>query len=100
MTDDDVTELVKAAELDWLSLDEAAWVICHRHVTSMSTEALKPALADLFRRSVLVPGDLGETGFEDWAGTAEEWSRRLDEEFSRLEWPPMGSGFWLRLADA
>jgi hypothetical protein len=47
----------------------------------------------------MVPGDLRGTGFEDWTGTHEQWATRATGELDRLDWSPMGDGFWLRLAD-
>ena len=51
-----------------------------------------------FHESLMVPGDLGESGFEDWPGSTADWLPRARAELDQLDWRPMGAGFWLRLA--
>lgn len=41
----------------------------------------------------MVPGDLGETGFEDWPGDPSDWKPRAVGELERFDWQPMGASF-------
>lgn len=43
-----------------------------------------------------VIAELLESGFEDWSKSTE-WLARSENELDRLQWRPMGDGFWLRL---
>ncbi|MFF1530368.1 hypothetical protein [Cellulomonas sp. NPDC058312] len=56
-------------------------------------------LERLLRDGLMVPGDLGDTGFADWPGSASEWTDRARTDLDRLSWSPMGDGFWLRLTE-
>lgn len=97
MTPDLMHELLQAGTNDWVSLDEAAWIISQGEFTPTSKKQTFEGLGEIFRDSLMVPGDLGETGFEDWPGTLDDWTERMREELNRHAWPPMGAGFWMRL---
>ena len=99
MTPDVMHELLESGVDDWVSLDEAAWIVTQGEFTPDSRELTLRALADVFQELLMVPGDLGEAGFEDWLGTPEDWVARSQGELARVAWPPMGAGFWLRLTD-
>ncbi|MFS0717976.1 hypothetical protein ABC337_09495 [Arthrobacter sp. 1P04PC] len=93
MTPDVMHELLLAGEDDWVSLDEAAWIVAEGDFTEGSRGG------EVFQAALMVPGDLGETDFEEWPGSAEDWVARAVDELEHLAWPPMGTGFWLRLTD-
>lgn len=100
MTPDLLHELLQAGIDDWVSLDDAAWILAQEeHSGPASKEFVLASLREVFREALMAPGELGDSGFEDWSGSHEEWSSRAREELERLAWPPMGAGFWLRLTD-
>lgn len=99
MTPDVMHELLQAGKDDWVSLDEAAWIVAEGDLTEGSKGLALRALGEVFQGALLVPGDLGETGFQEWPGSAQEWIARAEDELEHLAWPPMGTGFWLRLTD-
>jgi len=99
MTPDLLHELLQSGTEDWVSLDEAAWIVADGEFAPGSKDRVLGGLVEVFRDLLMIPGYLGETGFEDWPGTPEDWVVRLRHELDRLDWPPMGAGFWLRLTD-
>lgn len=99
MTPDVMHELLQAGVDDWVSLDEAAWIVTQGDFTDASKELTLRTLGEVFRASLMAPGDLGETGFEEWSGATEEWIARARHDLEHVAWPPMGAGFWLRLTD-
>ncbi|MFD7025283.1 hypothetical protein [Promicromonospora sukumoe] len=56
-------------------------------------------LRRLYSGGLMVPGRLGEIGFEDRPGAVDEWLSRSRDELGELNWEPKGAGFRLRLAD-
>ena len=99
MNKDVMHELLQAGVEDWVSLDEAAWIVTEGDFSPTTKKLALDAFADLYRDTLMVPGDLGESGFEDWHGTSDDWITRSWAELQRLSWLPKGSGFWLRLTD-
>lgn len=97
MKDDVKLELLRAGLDDWVSLDEAAWVIAGGEFSQATRMQVQDGLAELFRASLMVPGDLGNSGFVDWYGGAADWTARSRQVLGETKWPPMGAGFWLRL---
>ncbi|WP_116116000.1 hypothetical protein [Austwickia chelonae] len=94
-----VSELLDCGRVDWVSLQDVVWYSTHGDVNPESQSLAMSVLRRLFCEGLMVPGDLGETGFEDWLGTVEDW---LDRAWAQLEffgWAPMGDGFWLRMTD-
>ncbi|MFC8730865.1 hypothetical protein ACFT5B_00205 [Luteimicrobium sp. NPDC057192] len=84
---------------DWISLDEVTWEGAHGDLSAAGRAAVRRLLDHVYREGLLVPGDLGESGFEDWTGSATRWLERSLKELDRFNWKPMGAGFWLRLSD-
>jgi len=97
MTEDSLLELLRSADHDYLSLDEVATLSVVPGLVLQSKEATLSALAELFREGLVAPGDLLSPGFVAWAGYAEEWIARAQDEIERLPWLPMGAGFWMDL---
>lgn len=98
MTEDDiVAALLAAGRYDWVMLTEVLWEATHDERTPEAKDTLCRVLQRLFEEDLMVPGDLGETGFEVWNGTAADWLRKALAEIDRFGWKPMGDGFWLNL---
>lgn len=93
-----VSELVKAGLVDWVSLHDVVWLCTGGVISPETKRAVLEVLGALFSDGLMVPGDLGEFGFEEWSPPSEEGVRRSEVELDRLGWSPMGDGFWLRLA--
>lgn len=56
-------------------------------------------LGRLLGEGLMVPGELGDAGFEDWPGAVTDWIDRSRAELDRLDWRPRSEGFWLRLTE-
>lgn len=94
-----VDELLTSARGDWVSLDGVVWLSTEGNRSATAKQRAVNVLRHLWESHLLVTGDLGETGFEDWSGSPDDWKKRASDDLERLEWNPMGDGFWLRLAD-
>lgn len=94
-----VAELLDRGLADWVSLHDVVWFGTHGVITPETKALVIGVLQSLFEDGLMVPGDLGETGFEDWSSPEEGWVARAESELDRLDWHPMGEGFWLRLTE-
>ena len=92
-----VDEMLASGADDWLSLHDVVWLSTEGDRSATAKQRTVDVLRHLFVGRLMVPGDLGETGFEDWSGSPEDWERRAVADLERLNWNPMGEGFWLRL---
>lgn len=101
MADDEtVSELLRQGLDDWLMLHDVLWESTHDSRSDDAKERAVQVLRQLFVDGLAVPGELGESGFEDWLGSPSEWLVRAQLELERLKWKPMGAGFWLRLTES
>lgn len=82
---------------DWVSLHNVVWLCTKGTISPDTKQAALDVLHLLYSEGLFVPGELTETGFEDWASPAETWVIRSEMALDALEWQPMGAGFWLRL---
>lgn len=102
MTDADeqaVSAILAAGVDDWVMLHDVLWHATHDERTPEAKTATVRVLKQLFDEDRMIPGDLGENGFEDWTGTPSTWLRNALQELEQLAWDPMGAGLWLRLTD-
>lgn len=93
-----VDELLARTEVDWVSLHDVVWYSTEGDRSATAKQRTVEVLRYLFASDLMVPGDLGETGFEDWTGSLDAWEEHAIADLERLDWNPMGDGFWLRLA--
>lgn len=84
---------------DWVSLHDVVWYGTHGHIDPASQALVMSVLRRLFTDDLMIPGDLGEAGFEDWPGSTESWLDRAHLQLEELGWAPMGDGLWLRLTN-
>lgn len=100
MADDDiVAALLVAGRYDWVMLTDVLWEATHDERTPEAKDTVRRVLQRVFEDNLMVPGDLGATGFEVWSGTATDWRREALAQIDHFEWKPMGDGFWLNLTD-
>ncbi len=92
-----VSELLEAGLVDWVSLHDVVWLCTGGVINPETKRAVLDVLGALYSDDLMVPGDLGESGFEDWDLPLEGWVHLSEMELDRLGWSPMGDGFWLRL---
>jgi len=100
MADDEiVARLLQIGLDDWLMAHDVVWHSTRGDLSTHGKETAIRVLTRLYDDGLAVPGDLGETGFEDWQLPADLWVQRSCTELERFDWYPMGAGFWLRLTD-
>jgi hypothetical protein len=92
-------DLLYRGLVDWVSLHDVVWYGTHGHINAASQALAMSVLRRLFTEELMVPGDLGEAGFEDWSGSRENWLDRAHAQLEELSWAPMGDGLWLRLTE-
>jgi len=82
---------------DWVSLQNVVWLCTGGTINPDTKQAVLDVLHLLYSEGLMVPGELGKTGFDDWAPPSGTWVIRSEIALDALEWQPMGDGFWLRL---
>ncbi len=93
-----VDELLEDGRHDWVPLHTLVWLSTGGDRSEAAKRRTFDVLRHLFSEGLMTPGDLGETGFEDWPGGTEDFLLRAAQDLERLAWKPMGDGFWLRLS--
>lgn len=93
-----VKALLEAGLFDWVSLHDVVWFCAGGSINPETKQEVLDVLKALYSDELMVPGDLAESGFEDWNPPSSAWVLRSEIELDRLAWSPMGDGFWLRLA--
>lgn len=100
MSDDAIiSALLESGLDDWLMLHDVVWEATQGAIDDTTKTRTKRVLARLFNEHLAVPGILEEGGFTDWPEPEATWLNRAISELERLNWEPMGNGFWLRLTD-
>lgn len=92
-----IDELLTSGQTDWVSLHDVVWLCTEGTINDESKRRVLAVLDRVYFDGLMVPGELGETGFEDWQSPSEDWVARSAAELDALGWQPMGAGFWLRL---
>ncbi|CAM5789653.1 hypothetical protein [Cellulomonas persica] len=92
-----ISELLEIGLDDWVLLDHVVWLSTHGAIDPGTKRIVLEVLESLYSDGLMVPGDLGASGFEDWGPPSDGWVTRSEAELDRLGWRPMGAGFWLRL---
>ncbi|MDR6639606.1 hypothetical protein J2Y68_003267 [Paenarthrobacter nitroguajacolicus] len=95
--DEVIRKLLVSGLADWVSLHGGVWWGTRGAINSLTKQVVLDVLHSVYSEGLMVPGELGETGFEDWALPSEIWVIRSELALDALEWRPMGEGFWLRL---
>jgi len=93
-----ITELLASGLDDWVSLHDVVWLSTQGTISPETKRLVLKVLEFLYSNRLMIPGDLGELGFEDWPPPSTDWIIRSERELDLLDWRPMGEGFWLRLA--
>jgi hypothetical protein len=97
--DEIIAEFLEDGLDDWVSLHNVVWFTTRGDITEYSKSRAIEILDRLYSDGLMVPGCLGDVGFEDWQGTVGEWLIRSRAELDELDWRPMGAGFRLRLTE-
>ncbi|GLY50590.1 hypothetical protein [Lentzea sp. NBRC 102530] len=91
-----VRELLLDGVDDWVSLDRIIWAA--RQVSESSSadfgDEFRDLLDTLVRGGLVVPGELGDSGFERWGGEPGELIARVIEQAQEFGWAPQGAGCW------
>ncbi|PJI95192.1 hypothetical protein [Luteimicrobium subarcticum] len=92
-----IAELVTSGLADWVSLHDVVWLCTEGRINDESKRRVLGVLDRIYTGGLMVPGELGAAGFEDWQSCVGNWVPRSAAELDELAWHPMGAGFWLRL---
>ncbi|GAA5155828.1 hypothetical protein GCM10023214_12070 [Amycolatopsis dongchuanensis] len=98
MSDDSIIDkLLETGLDDWVAVHDVVWNSTRGTINDESKDRTIRILGRLYSEGLMVPGDLGASGFEDWPSAPQDWISRSRSELDRFDWCPMGAGFWLRL---
>ncbi|MFD4672879.1 hypothetical protein ACFWNN_24345 [Lentzea sp. NPDC058450] len=87
---------------DWVLVDTA---IGYAHETVEDSGGdFKPVatavIEHLLLGGLMVPGDLGESGFEAWPGSPPELVDKVIRQCESFDWEPLGAACWLSNTEA
>lgn len=99
MTDEVIVELIQDGLNDWVPLHDVVWCSTLGDLNEDTKSRTLRVLERLYREGLMVPGNLGGTGFEDWQGGVTLWLERDRIDLEALNWQPMNQGHWLRLTE-
>ncbi|WP_086820065.1 hypothetical protein [Allokutzneria sp. NRRL B-24872] len=84
MNYDDLRDYARESlKFDWMSLVDFVSVVQQSGPDARGVEGVRRAAAgaaQLVRDEVIVPGDIGDNGFEPWPSTPEESAARIESE--------------------
>ncbi|WP_330271725.1 hypothetical protein OG205_32370 [Lentzea sp. NBC_00516] len=83
--------------MDWVSVDMA--IGCAREAAAENGGDFKSiaiaVIEHLLLGGLMVPGDLGESGFEAWPGSPSELVDKVIRQCESFNWDPQGAACWL-----
>src|SRR4051812_23788909 len=86
---------------DWIPIDRV--IGAARELAPAAGVRFQAIATDLFSRLIepglMVPGSIGEAGFEPWSGSPDVLLRRAIAECESFDWQPQGAGCWLANTD-
>lgn len=85
---------------DWVQLHNVVWYCRLAEPEGDYRSLVRALVEELILGGLMVPGDLGETGFEPWTTAPEESVRRVMEQCETYGWNPQGDGAWFAITDA
>ena len=92
--DDIVSELLYYGTDDWVLVQQVVHYCMAADSASEPKTRVMLILSRLYSDGLMVPGDLGESGFEVW-DSPESWLARSRSVLEGLNWEPLLGGFWL-----
>lgn len=96
---DIIGELLLEGLDDWVPLHDVVWRATQGQINPDSKAQVLRILEVLYEKNLMVPGVIGGSGFEDWPISPVDYLGHSRDELDRLDWRPMGDGFWLRLTE-
>lgn len=98
MTTGDTTAiLLTDAVDDWVPLHHLLWLVTTGDRTASAKAAVRDQLDTLFAQHLMVPGRIGDLGFEAWLPPSSAWLARALAELDEYDWEPLNEGLWLEL---
>lgn len=95
-----VDEVIVEGLDDWVQLHDLVWHSRLAQPDGDYRSLVRALVEELIHQGLMVPGDLGETGFEPWTTAPEESVRRVMEQCETYGWNPQGDGAWFANTDA
>ena len=95
-TDDLVRAALDAGLDDWVMLHTVVWLGRDTAAVAAanSPDVVGALVARLVTDGLMVPGEIGESGFEAWQVPADAAIQRVLEQCEALEWNPLTDGCW------
>ena len=95
-------EMLTEGRSDWVPVDTAiGWA---REVAAEDGGDFRSTAIAVIEYLVLgglmVAGEIGDDGFEEWPGTPAESVRKVVEKCEELNWEPFGAACWLSNTEA
>ena len=91
-----IDEILRGRSTDWVPVDRIISVSKDfalqegRDFRAIASDVI----AHLVKNEIMVPGVIGDAGFERWYGTADELVGRVAADCELLHWEPFGNGCW------
>lgn len=95
-----VEEVIVEGLDDWVQLDDVVWFGRRADPHGDFRGLVRTLVEELLRPGLMVPGDVGDAGFEPWTTSPEESVRIVMEQCEALDWNPQGDGAWFANTDA
>lgn len=94
---DDLVRVALDAGLDdWVMLHTVVWLgrDAAAEAAADAPGVVGALVARLVAEGLMVPGDIGESGFEAWQMPADAAIQRVLDQCEALEWNPLTDGCW------
>lgn len=95
-----VEEVIVEGLDDWVQLHDVVWFSRRAEPHGDFRGLVRAVVEQLLQRGLMVPGDVGDAGFEQWSTSVEDSIRTVMEQCEALNWNPQGDGAWFANTDA
>jgi hypothetical protein len=97
MTQQIAADVLRDGLDDWVPIDTLIWYA--REASPKSDNSFKEVAIDvigyLLSEGLAIAGDIGDDGFQEWAGSPADVTQRVVVKCESLNWQPYGGACWL-----